>query len=114
MPDGNDYVVILVTAPDDGIAAKMGRRLVEERLVACANIIPGLRSIYWWEGRVEEATEVLVMLKAREADVALISRRVRELHPYSVPEVIAVPIMGGSSDYLSWIHSETERSDAGG
>ena len=114
MSDGSNYVVILVTAPDDQIAASIGRQLVKERLVACANVIPGLSSIYWWEGEVEEASEVLVMLKAREADVARIAKRVRKLHPYSVPEVIAAPIVGGSSDYLSWIHSETERPDADG
>ena len=114
MPDGNNYVVILVTAPDETVAAELGRRLVEERLVACANVVPGLKSIYWWEGAVEEASEVLVLLKARGADVGRISKRVEELHPYSVPEVIATPIVDGLSDYLSWIQAETERADADG
>lgn len=114
MPHGNNVVVILVTAPDEDTAVKIGRQLVKERLVACSNIVPKLKSIYWWEGEIEEAAEVLILLKAREADVKRISTRVRELHPYSVPEVVATRIVDGLGDYVAWIHSETERSDGDG
>lgn len=114
MPGVENVVVILVTAPDETVAAQIGRQLLEERLVACANIVPGLKSIYRWEGAVEEADEVLVLLKAREADVKRVATRVQELHPYSVPEVVATRVVDGLSDYLTWVHAETERSDAGG
>ncbi|MDP2576578.1 MAG: divalent-cation tolerance protein CutA [Gemmatimonadota bacterium] len=112
MPDGNNVVVILVTVPDDETAAGIGRRLLEERLVACANIVSGLRSIYWWQGKLEDTDEVLMLLKAREEDVVRITARIHELHPYSVPEVIATRVVSGFAPYLEWVYKETDRSDA--
>lgn len=105
----NHAVIILVTAPDAEAASSIGRALVEERLAACVNVIPGLRSIFRWEGAVQEETEVLMLVKARRADVEAISARVRELHPYEVPEVIAAEIAAGLDAYLEWIATETER-----
>lgn len=112
MPERNIAVVILVTAPDGQVAAEIARRLLEERLVACANIVPGLRSLYWWEGAVQDDSEVLMLLKGREEDVEVIAERVQELHPYSVPEVVATEIVAGLDAYLDWIWAETERNDA--
>jgi periplasmic divalent cation tolerance protein len=103
-------VIILVTAPDAETASAIGRALVEERLAACANVIPGLRSTFRWEGKVQEEAEVLMLVKARRADVQAISTRVRELHPYEVPEVVATDIVAGLDAYLEWIATETERS----
>ncbi len=111
MADRNNFVVILVTAPDQGVAEGLARELLEARLVACVNIIPGLRSLYWWESRIETAGEVLMLLKARRADVDGIVKRVRGRHPYSVPEIIAVDITSGLPAYLDWISAETERRD---
>ncbi|HSG81156.1 MAG TPA: divalent-cation tolerance protein CutA [Gemmatimonadota bacterium] len=105
----NSAVVILMTAPDGAVAESIGRTLVEERLVACVNIVPGLRSIYRWEGELQVDAEALMLAKARLADVDLIVTRVAELHPYDVPEVLATEVVAGLGDYLDWVKDETER-----
>jgi periplasmic divalent cation tolerance protein len=110
MGDRNNYVLILVTAPDAQVAEALARTLLEERLVACVNIVPGLRSLYWWEGEVQASDELLMLLKARGADVDAVTERVRGLHPYEVPEVIAADISGGLQAFLDWVSAETERS----
>jgi len=109
MSDRSKVVIILVTAPDAKAAGEIARDLLGRRLVACANIIPGIRSIYWWEGQLEESDEALMVLKARKADVAAIAEQVRYLHPYAVPEVVAAEVVGGLEAYLDWIGKETER-----
>lgn len=109
MSDRNNVVVIFVTAPDAETAASLGRALVEERLVACVNIVPGIRSLYRWEGRVQDSAEVLMLLKARGRDFQAIAARVGDLHPYEVPEVIGIEIVAGLGAYLDWVQSETER-----
>lgn len=105
-----DFVVVLVTAGSADEAARVGRTLVDERLVACANVVGPIRSIYRWEGAVDEAAEHLLVMKARAADVAAIDARVRALHSYDVPEVLALPVVGGSAAYLAWVAASTERS----
>ena len=110
MPDSNKFVVVLVTAPDGETAETIGRKLLEERLVACVNVVPGLRSFYWWRGQIEESDELLMLLKARREDVKSIATRVRELHPYEVPEVVATDIVDGLGAYLDWVQAETDRS----
>jgi len=104
-----EFVVILVTAPSADDAARIGRALVEERLAACANVVGPIRSIYRWQGAVEEADESLMLVKARAADVDRVTARVRELHTYDVPEIIALPIRGGSPAYLAWLAESTGR-----
>jgi periplasmic divalent cation tolerance protein len=109
MAERNNLVLFLVTAPDGRCAEALARTLLEERLVACVNIIPGLRSLYSWEGKVRASDEVLLLLKARRADIGTVTERVRGLHPYEVPEVIAADISGGLQAYLDWVSAETER-----
>jgi len=104
-----EFVVILVTAPSADDAARIGRALVEERLAACANVVGPIRSIYRWQGAVEEGDESLMLVKARAADVDRVTARVRELHTYDVPEIIALPIRGGSPAYLAWLAESTGR-----
>jgi periplasmic divalent cation tolerance protein len=104
-----DHVVVLVTAASADEAATLGRALVEERLAACANVVGPIRSIYRWQGAVEDATEHLLLLKARAGDVDALAARVRALHSYDVPEVIAVPIVAGSTAYLAWLAEATAR-----
>ena len=99
--------VVLVTAPDAETGARLARSLVEERLAACANLIPGVRSIYRWEGRVQDDAEVLLVLKTRAERVDALAARVCELHPYDVPEVVALPAVGGSRAYLDWVRAES-------
>jgi periplasmic divalent cation tolerance protein len=88
-------------------ALAIGRVLVEERLAAAVNITSGVRSIYRWQGRIEEAPEVLLMAKTRSALVPQLTARVVALHSYACPAVIAVPILGGNPDYLAWIEEQT-------
>ena len=104
-----EFVVVLVTTADAEEGARLGRALVEERLAACANVVGPIRSIYRWQGAVEDAAEHLVLLKARRADVAALEARVRALHSYDVPEVIALPVTTGSAPYLAWLADCTVR-----
>jgi len=104
-----EFVVVLVTTANAEEGARLGRTLVEERLAACANVIGPMRSIYRWQGAVEDAEEHLVLLKARGADVAAVEARVRALHSYDVPEVLALPVTAGSASYLAWLADATKR-----
>jgi periplasmic divalent cation tolerance protein len=102
-----DAVVVLVTTPTPERAAEIARALVSERLAACGNVVPGLRSIYRWEGKVQEDEEALLVLKTTRARFDALRARVLALHPYDVPEVIALPVEAGSAAYLQWIAAET-------
>lgn len=95
--------LVWVTAPDAEQGASLGRALVEERLVACVNVVPGVRSIYHWEGSLQEDSEVLLIMKTAAARVGALTARVETLHPYDVPEVVAVDVAGGSAAYLEWV-----------
>ena len=99
--------VVLVTAPDAETAARIARTLVDERLIACANLVPGIRSIYRWEGEVSDAAEVLLVLKTRASRCAAVAARVKDLHPYALPEVVALPVVDGSEAYLDWVIAES-------
>lgn len=99
--------LILVTAPDRPVALALARTVVNERLAACVNLLPGVRSIYRWEGGVEESEEVLLLLKTRDDRVDTLRRRVVSLHPYDVPEFVVLPIEGGLDRYLDWIRTES-------
>ena len=99
----SDVRMVYMTAPDEAIAAQIASRLVDEELVACGNIVPGVRSIYRWEGQVCDDPEVLVILKTLASKVPLVSERVRALHPYDCPEVVSVAVDGGSQAYLDWV-----------
>ena len=107
MSEAAEVRVVLVTAPGVEQARSLARALVEARLVACANLVPGVRSIYRWEGQVQEDEEVLLVLKTRADRGEALARRIRELHPYDLPEVIELPAAGGSVDYLDWVRAES-------
>ncbi len=96
-------VVVLLTGPDLETMGRVGEALVGERLAACVNLVPGLVSVYRWRGAVEQAHEVLAIAKTTRDLVAALERKVRELHPYDLPEVIVLPVTGGSADYLDWV-----------
>lgn len=104
-----DLVVVYVTAPDLDVATRLGRALVEEELAACCNLVPGVRSIYRWQGAVQEDGEVLLVIKTRAARLEALTARVVALHPYDLPEVIALPVTAGHLPYLAWV-----RAGAGG
>ena len=104
-----EFVVVLVTAGSSEEAARIGQTLVAERLAACANVVGPIRSIYRWQGAVEDAAEHLLLLKARARDLTVLGERVRALHSYEVPEVVALPIRAGSTAYLAWLAESTAR-----
>lgn len=106
-----DVHVILVTAPDLEVGERLGTALVEERLAACANLVPSVTSIYRWQGRLEKAQEVLVILKTTEERAAALRERVAELHPYDVPEVLHLPVLEGHEPYLAWVREESRPAD---
>ncbi|MCC6347656.1 MAG: divalent-cation tolerance protein CutA [Nitrospirales bacterium] len=103
-----EALVVYITAPDEEEAAKIARTLVEERLAACVNIVRGIRSLYRWEGKIEDDSEVLMITKTRRELFPSLQERVKELHRYTVPEIIALPIVEGSPDYLCWLHDVTK------
>lgn len=102
-------MVALATAPDVDVARSIARALVNERLVACVNVIPGMTSIYRWEGKVEESAEALLIMKTVPDRVPSLVARVRELHPYKVPEVVALPVHAALPAYAAWVVDATAR-----
>jgi len=100
-----------ITAPDSGQAATMARTLVDEGLAACVNIVPGVRSIYLYEGKIHDDAEVLCIAKTRKELFARLEARVRELHPYDVPEVLSFEVDEGSAAYLEWLEASTRGTD---
>lgn len=104
-------VVVLVTASGLEEARRIGHALVDERLAACANVVGPVTSIFRWDGRVQEEAEHLLVVKARRADVERLAARVRALHSYEVPEVLALDVVGGAAPYLAWVREATARDD---
>ncbi len=104
---GDDLRVVFVTAPDVEVAERLARGLVEERLAACVNLIPGIRSFYRWEGAVQDDAEVLLVVKTRTDRLEALASRLQELHPYELPEILGLPVIGGSQAYLDWIRTES-------
>jgi periplasmic divalent cation tolerance protein len=102
-----DAILVLTTLPTADAAAEVAKTVVDEKLAACANILPALRSIYRWEGKVQDENEVLVLLKTRQAQYERLKARILGLHPYEVPEVLAIPVEQGNQPYLDWIARET-------
>lgn len=100
-------IVVFITASSEDEAAKIARTLVDSRLAACVNIIRNVRSIYRWQGKIEDDTEVLMVVKTRKQHCSSLTDTVKELHSYDVPEVIAIPIIEGSGDYLKWLQEST-------
>lgn len=100
-------IIIFITVSNPEEASKIARALVEERLSACVNIIKGIRSIYRWQGEIEDEEEALLIVKTRGELFEEVENRVRELHSYTVPEVISIPILKGSEPYLSWLREST-------
>jgi periplasmic divalent cation tolerance protein len=103
-----DFVIVLTTLPAEGDAEKLALQLVEERLAACVNILPPMRSVYRWKNAIEQADERQVLIKTTRARLTALENRLRKLHPYDVPEFVVLPIDSGSADYLSWLSANTE------
>lgn len=97
------YCIFLVTVEKKSDAEHIALTLIEERLAACVNIVPGIESYFRWEGKIDHAEELLLIIKSVHKVAEKLIERVKQLHPYEVPEIIELPIEGGSSDYLRWI-----------
>lgn len=105
-PSASETIVVLITASGEEEAGRMANILVEEKLAACCNIVPVIRSIYRWEGKICDDTEALIIVKSKKSLFPSIEKRVRELHSYQVPEIIAFPLSDGSASYLDWLHQQ--------
>jgi periplasmic divalent cation tolerance protein len=104
----SEFVIVLTTLPADGDADQLAQTLVAERLAACVNVFPPMRSIYRWKGAVESADERQIVIKTTAARVRDVEVRIRQLHPYEVPEFIVIPLLTGSAPYLSWLSDSTQ------
>ncbi|HON00194.1 MAG TPA: divalent-cation tolerance protein CutA [Acidobacteriota bacterium] len=102
-----DARVVLSTVDSGEVARDIARRLVEEHLAACVSLLPGLRSIYFWDGNLQDEPETLLVIKTGAACVDPLLERLKQLHPYQVPEMLVLSVETGSPDYLGWIASQT-------
>lgn len=115
MRDGDrDLRVVLITVGSREAGESLAESLVEERLAACGNVIPGVVSVYRWEGEMHRDPEALLILKTTSGCLSLLISRVRELHDYDVPEVLALPIVGGMEEYMEWVRQECGEATKGG
>ena len=101
-------VVILITTSTDEEAHKIANMLLTQRKIACVNIVPRVNSLFWWQGKIDSAQESLLIIKTKASLLDEIVTSVKEIHSYEVPEIIALPIMGGNQDYLNWIDKEVK------
>jgi periplasmic divalent cation tolerance protein len=101
-------LLVLSTFPDPATAGRIARQLIEGKCAACANLLPLIESIYWWQGKIEEGKETLVLFKTSEDGYERFQSTLRELHPYEVPEIIALPINRGLPEYLQWVVSNCD------
>ncbi len=104
------YVVVLITCPDRESAEKISDVILEQRLAACVNITGDIKSFFWWGKhmkKIHSAKEVMMFVKTRQSLLKKLIREVKKTHPYSVPEIIAIPVVGGSKEYMQWIDEET-------
>ena len=108
-----DKIVVFVTASTEQEAENIARLLVEQRKVACVNIVPRVRSLFWWQGKLDSAQETLLVAKTRASLLPQVIDVVEKAHSYDVPEIVALPIIGGNEDYLRWIADETVEGDRG-
>ena len=102
-------IVVLTNLPDQESARTLARKLVEGRLAACVNIGASVESIYHWRGQIETGNEVPIAIKTRQVLFSEVEAQIRQIHPYDLPEVVALPILAGSAAYLDWINAETNR-----
>lgn len=110
MKENKEPILVMLAAPDQKTGKKLARALVEDRLAACVNISQSFLSVYRWEGEIQEESEVILLIKTRSnlLEKQLIPR-IQELHPYDLPEIIALPVLAGEKNYLDWVMKETDR-----
>jgi len=107
-----NLVIVLVTAPDLKTARALARAALSARLIACANLIPKIESHYWWQEKIESATEVLLILKTQKSELPALEKLVLAKHPYDTPEFLVLPLCAGNQRYLNWLGRNTRLNDA--
>jgi len=100
------YIVVLITASSEEEAQKISQVLLEKRRVACVNVVPKVKSQFWWQGKIDNAEEFLLIIKTKSSALSDVIKLVKTNHSYTVPEIIALPVVGGNEDYLDWIGRE--------
>lgn len=111
MSDDAEVLLALSTAPDEASARRIARELLEARLVACVTLLPGAVSMYWWQGAIEESAEWLLLLKTTRARWSALAERLPQLHPYEVPELLALPVTAGLEPYLRWLVTQSHQGE---
>jgi len=107
MSNRNEYILVITTVPDEATAGKIAQQVVQSRLAACASISSSVRSFYWWENKIAQDKEFMLFIKTRTAHYSALEEKIKQIHPYQVPEIIALPIIQGIQSYLQWIDVET-------
>lgn len=107
------YIVLIITTPTNEEAQRISRALLEQRKVACVNIVPRVSSLFWWQGKIDSARESLLIVKTTASQLNELVTLVKEIHSYDVPEIVAMPIVGGNQDYLEWIGKEVKQRSGG-
>jgi len=102
------YIVLFITTPTPEEAQRISRALLEQRKVACVNIVPRVSSLFWWQGKIDSARESLLIVKTTASQLNELVTLVKEIHSYDVPEIVAMPIVGGNQEYLEWIGKEVK------
>jgi periplasmic divalent cation tolerance protein len=105
------YIIVHVTVKDIDEGRKIAKSLVKRRLAACVNIVPEVESHFWWKDKLETAKEAMLFIKTKEELLPELKKNIKKIHSYSIPEIIALPVTGGSRDYLEWIESEIIEAD---
>ena len=105
MKPGTKFAIVLVTAPDLKTARSLAKSALSARLIACANLIPKIESHYWWRGKIESGSEVLLVLKTQKSKLAALEKLMLALHPYDTPEFVVLPLSAGNKKYLDWLKS---------
>lgn len=106
-----EHLVVMNTCPDSETAGRIAADLVDRKLAACVQVLPGLQSYFHWDGKVDREEEHLLLIKTSSASYPALERRIRELHPYELPEIIGVPVSKGLPEYLSWVNNNTQQND---
>lgn len=105
----DEFILVLTSVPDEKTAQRIAARVLEEKLAACVTISGAARSLYWWKGKMARETEHILFMKTKTSLFSELEEKVREVHPYEVPEIIALPVQNGSANYLDWIRKETKK-----
>ncbi len=108
MKSGATFAMVLVTAPDLKVARKLAKAALAEKLIACANLVPKIESHYWWQGKIESGTEVLMVLKAPKSRLMALEKLILAMHPYETAEFLVLPVTAGSRKYLDWLSASCD------